>query len=50
VSAILRLAASSLLIVSRADMTFVGLMIGLIVTVEPSGVFTENIVFPFRYK
>ncbi|WP_287295670.1 hypothetical protein, partial [Mesorhizobium sp.] len=48
VSAILRLAASSLLIVSRADMTFVGLMIGLIVTVEPSGVFTETMDFPFR--
>ncbi|WP_208867714.1 hypothetical protein [Mesorhizobium delmotii] len=54
VSAILRLAASSLRIVSRADMTFVGpaacLIIGLIVTVEPSGVFTETMVFPFRCK
>ncbi|WP_157357857.1 hypothetical protein [Mesorhizobium metallidurans] len=45
VSAIFRLAASSLLIVRRADMTFGNLTIGLTVTVGPSGVFMSLIGF-----
>ncbi|MES0039560.1 hypothetical protein NKJ74_30745 [Mesorhizobium sp. M0046] len=43
VSAILRLAASSLLIVRRGDKTFIGLVTGLTATVGTSGVLAEFI-------
>ena len=50
-----RLAASSLLMVSRADLTAagfaMGIAIGVIVTVVPAGVFTEIMRFiPFMRK